>query len=507
MSSDSIEPARKHVFEVPMAYCVGQERTSHSIGCPAGCYNEIEKPTCGSDGFIYKSECELKLLNCGSNRRVSKVDFDKCRNRLSKCFKLKCSIDFDPVCGTDARTYTNQCQLNLATCLKGVQFAHVGNCTDLKEQEPCPASCENEADDEPVCGSDGNVYSKAAQRAHCRLLRSPKQELAGDAALSSETLIRPHGTVVTYRPSREAVPRTVDLDIEACSEPSPRSSKVRGGLILPPHHSVCRWGLFASPILCRCLCRGQCPVSTPIIVLVCFLLRLSRLFVIFNMPLNYPLTDGLSTSCFGYSDERLRPDRPQFRAQPSKKIGTLVALQAAVPLTWLLLTSTLRQVLSLCDMKKDTCGQLVIEVPLHHCKTTALCNEKCTEERNFVCGSDNKIYRSECEMKRNNCGGCFGYIGAEDQGEEGSKFEALALAFGKHIYVVPMKRCISGFQFKGCQKICPPYYDPVCGTDNKTYSNSCFLEIENCRSRSLVTLKHMGTCAEPINEIPKNYLY
>lgn len=56
---------RKHVFEVPMAFCVSQERTSHSIGCPAGCSNEIEKPTCGSDGYIYRNECELKLLNCG----------------------------------------------------------------------------------------------------------------------------------------------------------------------------------------------------------------------------------------------------------------------------------------------------------------------------------------------------------------------------------------------------------------------------------------------------------
>ncbi|EFA06028.2 Agrin-like Protein [Tribolium castaneum] len=284
----------KHVFEVPMAYCASQERTSHSFGCPLGCGNEIEKPICGSDGYVYRHECEMKLLNCGSNRRVTKVDFEKCKSKLSKCLKMKCPNDVDPVCGTDARTYTNQCQLNLATCLKGVQFAHVGNCTALKEQVPCPTNCDNE-NEEPVCGSDGNVYK------------------------------------------------------------------------------------------------------------------------------------------------------------------------------------------SMCHLRKETCGQLVTEVPLHHCRTTALCNEKCPEDKNFVCGSDNKIYRSECEMKRDNC--------------------------GKHIFVVPMKRCLSGFLFRGCQKICPTYYDPVCGSDNMTYSNTCFLEIENCRSRSLVTMRHMGTCAEPINEIPKNYLY
>ncbi|XP_050294378.1 agrin [Anthonomus grandis grandis] len=284
----------KHVFEVPMAYCFGQERTAYGSSCPVDCEGQIEKPTCGSDGYIYKSDCELRMLNCGNNRRVIKVDFDKCKNRLNKCLKTKCSNQFDPVCGTDAKTYNNECQLNLATCLKGVQFAHLGNCTELKE-DSCPEYCENIVDEEPVCGSDGNVYR------------------------------------------------------------------------------------------------------------------------------------------------------------------------------------------SKCHLKKETCGQLVIEVPLQHCRTTASCNEQCSEVRNFVCGSDNKIYRSECEMKRDNC--------------------------GKHVFVVPMKRCLAGFLFRGCQKICPTYYDPVCGTDHMTYSNTCFLEIENCRSRALVTLKNMGTCAEPINEIPKNYLY
>nr|CAD7434128.1 unnamed protein product [Timema monikensis] len=283
----------KHVFEVPMSFCVTQERSGNGNGCPLSCDGQLERPTCGSDGNIYRHECELKMLNCGSNsrRKVTRVDFEKCRARLGKCSKSKCTGEVDPVCGTDSHSYINMCELQQATCMKGVTLAHQGNCSTLAD-EPCPNECSEE--DKPVCGSDGNVY------------------------------------------------------------------------------------------------RSQ------------------------------------------------------------------------------------------CQMKKDTCGQKVVSVPLQHCRTTEKCNEVCGEQREFICGSDNKFYRNQCEMKRDNC--------------------------GKHIYVVPIKRCLAGFMFRGCQKICPTYYDPICGTDRKTYSNDCFLEMENCRSRSLVSKRHHGKCGQPVNEA-KNYIY
>lgn len=43
---------------------------------------------------------------------------------------------------------------------KGVQLAHVGQCAPLLKNAPCPSSCDDEEDpsEQPVCGSDGNVY-------------------------------------------------------------------------------------------------------------------------------------------------------------------------------------------------------------------------------------------------------------------------------------------------------------------------------------------------------------
>lgn len=59
----------KHVFEVPISFCMTQERTggaSNYLGdCPTSCDNEEDKIVCGSDGNVYSSQCELKMLNCG----------------------------------------------------------------------------------------------------------------------------------------------------------------------------------------------------------------------------------------------------------------------------------------------------------------------------------------------------------------------------------------------------------------------------------------------------------
>lgn len=57
-----------------------------------------------------------------------------------------------------------------------------------------------------------------------------------------------------------------------------------------------------------------------------------------------------------------------------------------------------------CELRKLTCGQHVVSVSAAHCRTTALCHEQCPDTPAFVCGSDNRFYKNECIMKKDNCG-------------------------------------------------------------------------------------------------------
>ena len=43
--------------------------------------------------------------------------------------------------------------------------------------------------------------------------------------------------------------------------------------------------------------------------------------------------------------------------------------------------------------------------------------------------------------------------------------------------------------------MCPTIYAPVCGTDGKTYGNTCHLRSVSCRNQS-VSLQHVGKCKD-----------
>ncbi|XP_042234513.1 agrin-like isoform X4 [Homarus americanus] len=167
------------------------------MGSPAS-----SSPVCGSDGQDYDHECQLRQHACRTRRHLEVKYLGKCdpcddvkcpekqtcqldreRKPTCRCNDV-CAKEFNPICASDGKTYTNECVKKVEACKarKSLAIVYRGACdaglnpcdglSCLPGEEckidtfgiarcECPPACEPVV--RPICGSDRQTYDNLCE--------------------------------------------------------------------------------------------------------------------------------------------------------------------------------------------------------------------------------------------------------------------------------------------------------------------------------------------------------